>query len=38
VDLPRAAVAEIRSEGERTARFCEPDAGRVAIAILEGRR
>ena len=38
VDLSRAAVAEIRAEGERTARFCEPDATSVAIAILEGRR
>jgi len=38
VDLSRAAVAEIRVEGERTARFCEPDASTYAIAILEGRR
>ena len=30
-DLSRAARAEIRAEGERTARFCEPDASSLGV-------
>ena len=32
VELTRAARREIRSEAERTARFCEPDATSISIA------
>jgi hypothetical protein len=32
VDIARAARAEIRTEAERTARFCEPDARSVEVA------
>jgi len=32
VDIARAAVAEIRAEAERTARFCEPEATSVSVA------
>jgi hypothetical protein len=32
VEIPRRALAEIRAEAERTARFCEPDAGGVEVA------
>ena len=32
VEIRRSARAEIRAEGERTARFCEPDARSVAVA------
>jgi hypothetical protein len=32
VEIRRAARAEIRAEAERTARFCEPDARRFAVA------
>jgi Winged helix DNA-binding domain len=35
-DIRRAACAEIREEAERTARFCAPDALRVAVAGLPG--
>ena len=31
VDIRRSAVAEIRAEAERTARFCEPDARGVEV-------
>jgi hypothetical protein len=31
VDIPRRAIAEIRAEGERTARFCAPDAASVEV-------
>jgi Winged helix DNA-binding domain len=31
IEIRRAARAEIRIEAERTARFCEPDAGRVEV-------
>jgi hypothetical protein len=31
VDIPRSARAEIRSEAERTARFCEPEALSVDV-------
>lgn len=34
VDIPRAARAEIRAEARRTARFSEPDAGRIEVAGL----
>jgi hypothetical protein len=32
VDIPRRARAEIHAEAERTARFCEPEAGGVEVA------
>ena len=32
VEIRRSALAEIRAEAERTARFCEPDAQRFEIA------
>jgi hypothetical protein len=32
VDIPRRARSEIRAEAERTARFCEPEAGGVEVA------
>ncbi len=32
VEIRRAARAEIRAEAKRTARFCEPDARRFAVA------
>jgi hypothetical protein len=31
VEISRAARAEIRAEAERTARFCEPDAGQFEV-------
>jgi hypothetical protein len=31
VDIARAAVAEIRAEAERTARFCEPEASKGSV-------
>jgi hypothetical protein len=34
IEISRAARAEIRAEGERTARLCEPDARRVEVAGL----
>ena len=34
VDLRRAALAEIRTEAQRTARFCEPDARTYDVAGL----
>ena len=34
VELRRAAVAEIREEAERTARFCAPDAERLEVTGL----
>jgi hypothetical protein len=33
VDLRRATRAEIRAEGKRTARFCEPDARRFDVLV-----
>jgi hypothetical protein len=33
-EIRRAARAEIRAEAQRTARFCEPDALRVEVAIV----
>jgi hypothetical protein len=32
VEISRAARAEVRTEAQRTARFCEPDARRVEVA------
>ena len=32
VEIGRAARAEVRAEAQRTARVCEPDAGRVEVA------
>ena len=32
VEISRAARAAVRAEAERTARFCEPDAGRIEVA------
>jgi len=34
VEISRAARAAVRAEAERTARFCEPDAGRVEVVGL----
>jgi hypothetical protein len=34
VDIPRRARSEVRAEAERTARFCEPEAGGVEVAGL----
>jgi hypothetical protein len=33
VEIRQSAVAEIRAEAERTARFCEPDAGGVDVEL-----